>query len=430
MPIYTPNTGGRTDVPAAETPKILPDEYRHSLVTSQRVNNTSLLSNVTGIPIVVDYYRQHLGASEESVGLQLDDINTYQSYELIHRLILKFESKPSYSFDPETAQSTEDGTAWVMADLAPIVNDMFVRDIGDGRAGLYQITEQPELRSYAAEKVYLITFKLLSIMDAAIDANLLSKVVKNYYYSKDSVLSGGNALLTKENYDVTRALLGTLPAMISKLYSIAYFNPEETIVLMAELSDVIYDEQLVRFLNMVVPLEALDRIKPIKLINLQVGVDFNYNASQNVYDAILKGNKELLAVAPRVGYLYQRTQFIGTRFYGNPGFTKIGYFIAQQKMQYNGTAINSIWGTVNTIIPDTTPQDEVPSYFSDGFFNGVPANAFEKLTYDFFFNGIRDREGILSYIESAYSLPDKDYVYQVGVLIAMVQICRRVLIGD
>ena len=65
MGIYTPEQGNRTNVPSYETPVLTGPAYRNTLVESEYVNNTSLLTNVTGIPVKVTYLRQHISENEE-----------------------------------------------------------------------------------------------------------------------------------------------------------------------------------------------------------------------------------------------------------------------------------------------------------------------------------------------------------------------------
>lgn len=425
--LYNPQTGAKD--PVVDDPKVFNPEYKSSIVDSVYTNQTSLLSNVTGTPVRTNYYRQHAGKSEEQIGLQLEGSAVYQSYAKIHNLIMKFDGKPAFQFDPEKAQSTEEGVAWVIADLSPKLGDMFTRDIGDGRGGLYQLTQQPELRSYAADKVYLITFKLIDYLTEAIESDLESKVVKHYYYSKDSVLSGGNALITAENYDLTRNLLASVPVLVNRLYQVGYFNPEETIVLNPESGVLIYDESLVRFLARVIPVNAIGRLKPIHVINLQVGVNFGYNTTQTVYDALMTGNEQLLRSCNNKQYKYSRNQLVTTRRYANPSFTKLTHYIVDNQIKYNGMGLDVDYG-VDYVINDVEPTEEVTGYFSDGFFNGSPANEFERLTYEFCFKNVRDRAGLFDYISKFHELSDRDVVYQTGVLVMMIMVSRRVLIGD
>ncbi len=428
MGLFSPTPGKET--PANDTPVALAPDYRNALVQSRYSNTTSLLSNVTGTPVQTTYYRQHSGADEEQIGLQLDDIATYQSYQRINNLIIKFEGRPAFSFDAVQAVSSEEGTGWIIADVSPMLGDMFVRDIGDGRAGLYQITAQPELRSYAMDKIYLVTFMLLDIVTPAIQDNLDRKVVKEYYYTKDSALSGGNALITEENYTLMRELLGIQPILLRRLYEVGYFNPEETMVTRESTGYLVYDEDLVNFLTMIIAVQDVVAMKPIKRINTQVGSGFGYTKSLNVYDALLQGNPDILLTCPQHRYRYGRRQFFGTRFYGGANFSKIDYFLLSHKIDYNGMGYDNIPGLPRGYFPSEEAIVEEENYWSAGFYIGEPANEFEKLVYDFCFKNIRDRASILAYAKKALSLTGQDALYQYGVLIMMIQVSRRILAGD
>lgn len=432
MGAFTPGVGDNPTVPTPSGPKIYDDTYKSSVVDSVYVNGTSLLTFVTGTPVRTQYYRQYLGADEVPISIQLDDIATYQSYTRINDMIMKFDGKPAYSFDTDTAESSETGAAYVIFELTPIVGDVFIRDIGDGRAGIYTVEGQPELRSFAADKVYYITFKLLGVMTQSIQDNLDSKVVKDYYYSKDSALKGGNALLTKERVDNVRELMRLSFLITQLLIRRNYYNPEETIAFKdPDTLKLYYDPYLTRFLSYILPYREILGVKPINLITTQVGVSYNYNDQLTVYDALLQCNKDLLPAVAKSMFVYSRNQFFGTRTYGSPMMTKIDYFYQVEQLEYTG--IDRSYPSINGYIryPDTTPFNQnVNFYFSEGFYEGTPANEFERLTYDFFFNKIRDRDALLKYAKSALSLPEKDLLYQGGVIVAMIELSRKVLTGD
>lgn len=432
MAIFTPSVGDNPSVPTPDGPKAYDAQFRPSIVESRYNNTTSLLSNVTGTPVRVNYYRQYLGKDEQAMGFQMDNVAVYQSYTLIHNLILKFQGKPGYSFDTDKAESTETGTAYVIFDLAPLTGDMFMRDIGDGRAGLYQVEGQPELFNFSADKVYLITFKLLYVVTAEVQANLDSRVVKELHYSKDSVLKGGNALLTSEDVESVKELMKMSYVITQLVLETGYYNPEETIVIPKESSadDIIYDPFLAKFLSYVLPLKEVFGSKPINLISTQVGVNYNYTAPKTVWDAILLKSPGLLAVAPKKLYLYSRRQFWGTRTYGGPIYTKIPYFLSANKLDYSGRGY--LYMTPYNAVPAAQPEPitEINSYFSEGFYVGSPANLFEKLIYDMAFNDITDRKALLDYAKTIPTLPPKDILYQGGVIVLMIEGARRVLAGD
>ena len=74
-------------------PTVYDPGYKHSIVDSLYTPQTGLLSNVTGTPVLCAYYRTAHGASEEQIGVQLDDLITYQYFPLIRHLIVKFQGE-------------------------------------------------------------------------------------------------------------------------------------------------------------------------------------------------------------------------------------------------------------------------------------------------------------------------------------------------
>ena len=68
--------------------------------------------------------------------------------------------------------------------------------------------------------------------------------------------------------------------------------------------------------------------------------------------------------------------------------------------------------------------------FQNGFYNGQPSNEFELLVSNFFFEGIRNRHAVLHFAKSLFELSQNDFVYQVGPVILMIQLSRKILSGD
>ena len=104
---------------------IYDEEYRHSLVASSYTDQNSLLSNVSGKPVLTEYYRQVLGESEMQHGFQPESIETYQSYQRIKGLIIKIDNDTSQGMDTETGIMNEEGVAFFLFFFKPKLIDQF-----------------------------------------------------------------------------------------------------------------------------------------------------------------------------------------------------------------------------------------------------------------------------------------------------------------
>lgn len=424
MAIINTNFGTKQDKPSG--PKILPEQYHHTLVDSKYTPGTSLLSNVTGTPVKVEYYRQNLGASEEQMGLQLDDIRTYQSYSRVHNLIIKFQGAQDFDHDQSTGESSEGGTAFVIFDLTPLMGDMWIMDRGDGRAGLYQITANPQIKAIVNDKVYEVEYKLLGWVTQSVMNNLNSKVIEELYYSKDSALNGGNAVITADDCKSDETLNNWMLEIIRYMFVKFYWNPEDTFKIpnFCEneedgIQHNIYDPYLVKFLADTLPLKLIGRNKPISILNHQVGINYGYSDVITVWDLFYKEDWNLLKVITKEMYLQDRRDFRGTRSYGTFFNSKFDAIIINDVKNYSnlpGPYITYNW----YYGPKSYGTEEIGYVFTDKFYCGSYGNDFEKLLVDVFKNGVVDKAKILQACKCYYDYPFQLQPYYGGLLVRMI----------
>ena len=247
---------GETPVPKREERAMEP-AYRHSLVESQYVPHTSLLSFVSGEPTLVEWYRGSYAEDEAQQAFEPDSLETYSSYKRINHLIVKLNGKPAYTFDNIKAESNDTINGFVLFDLVPNIGDLLIKDIGDGRAGLYKLTEQPEIFTTAADKCYGFEARLVAIVTQSIMDNLNSKVIEELHYQKDMAVAGGNAILTREDRDLNRELYQLQQGIVDEILGRHYFSDEDTIVIPNDEKDWLYDPYLAKFLSYVIPTQLM-----------------------------------------------------------------------------------------------------------------------------------------------------------------------------
>lgn len=415
---------GKIDKP--NKPELIYDEtYRHSITSSNYRPMTSLLSNIGGIPTLVEYYRQVLGASEEAITLQPDSIETYQSYTRIKGLIIKLDSEPSISFDDGPGTITEQATAFMIFDLAPIIGDVFIMDIGDGMTGLYTIAEPPRIRSYAKDKVYECDIKLIAQMTQQIEDNLNKKVVEELIYSKDSAVRGGNAVLTKDDYKANGEL-NHFETMISKYVMEKFFyNPEKTIILPNQ-EDVLYDPYLTRFLQYTIPTRKLGMRDNIRVINTEIGSMEKGGKKRNVWDMFLENNFNYPSLYKQKYYVHNSASLINTKYYGGVFFSKIDRVILTEEQGSSKDAYRYIGGIfVGNGFSDIKPGkdgEEYNYFFSDDFYMGKPTLPNEKFIYDFFRDKVIDKRTLLNHLEGFWQLDEMTQLYMSGIYLLAIRI--------
>ncbi|QZA70775.1 hypothetical protein AH04_119 [Erwinia phage AH04] len=412
--------------PPVEQERALPEEYKSSIIESRYVPQTSLLSMVPGTPTRTLYYRQYLGASEEQIGFQPESIETYQSYTRVNDLILKIDNgNGNYNFVPDTGVGTHQLTGYILFDLTPNKGDLFIKDIGGGKAGLYTITEQPELRTIQADKVYYFEATLEAVMTQSIQNNLDIKTVKTLWYSKDSAVAGGNAVLTENDHELNKKLYDAKFAIMDDLLSRHYYNAEDTVIIPNALDDRLYDPYLAKFLSYVLPANEIAPRNKIRTLSVQYWVDgTRMQEPMTVWDMFYRNDFAHPERYRNDFYVHYRSSLMNTRFYGGIFFSKMDRCITVHKdgsqlapYQFSGALIPS----PTAATPRRPIEGELWDYFFGNDFylgNGTPTQQF---IWRMFRDKIVDKKGLLEVLDGYWILDDTSKLYMGGIYLLAIR---------
>lgn len=161
-------------------PVIDPKPERVSVVDTQYTPATHLLAHVEGSNWTVIYYKQQLGIGDEMKPLQVGTSPAHQQYQRIEGFIFKVNSPLAQSQDQETKEFQVSGESTMFYGLIPNIGDMFLADVGDGRTGLFAITES-ERMSYSKDACYRIAYVMVGYNNVTyqsdLDLKTTSKVI-------------------------------------------------------------------------------------------------------------------------------------------------------------------------------------------------------------------------------------------------------------
>lgn len=416
---------GGTSQPA-EQERFLPEEYKSEIVESRYVPQTSLLSMVPGTPTRTIFYRQYLGASEEQVSFQPESIETYQSYTRVNNLIIKFDNgNGNYNFLPDTGQSTHQLTGYVLFDLVPNKGDLFIKDIGGGKAGLYTITEQPEIKTIQADKVYYIEATLEAVMTKAIQDNLDTKTVKTLYYSKESAVNGGNAVLTEDDYRLNKKLNDAKFAIMDDILSHHYFSSEDTIVIPNEDNDLLYDPYLAKFLSNVMPANEISPRNKIRLISVQYWVEgTRMQEPMTVWDMFYRNDFDHPERYKNDFYVHDRNSLLNTRFYGGIFFSKMDRAITVYKegarpdpYKFSGALVP----VASAALPRRPVEGTLWSYFFGSDFYEGNGTDVQKFIWAMFRDKTIDKHGLMDVLDNYWNLDGVSKLYMGGIYLLAIR---------
>lgn len=415
-------------LPKKLEPELIYDKnYRHSLTASSYTALRSLLSNVTGTPYLTEYYRQVLGASEEPHSIQPDSIETYQSYTRIKGMIIKIDGDRTPNFDDDTGTITEQGIAFVISDLAPVIYDVFVADIGDGRTGLFHIPTPPRIRELTVDKVYEVDFKLLTVMNQSLEDNLNKKVIEDLVYSKDSAIRGGNAVISATDFYDNKRLYELLTLIAQSFIQDFYYHPEKTVVLPVA-DELVYDPYLTRFLQYTIPTRRLGMQDSINVIGVDTGRNSRGGTKINVWDMFKQNNFNNPQQYKQKYYQHERDALLNTRFYGGFYYSKLElailteeYGSGREAYQYGGPVLG-MGGVPLDVEKAGIAGVEHNYYFSDEFYTGKPTKPNEKFIFDFFRDKTIDKKALIKILDQYWVMPDMDRFYMAGIYITAINI--------
>lgn len=303
-----PIIGDTPQTPPVEQPvpvKIVADSFRGVTVDTRYEPATSLLTHIEGASWTVNYYSQVLGADNALSGQDLNRPATVQQYRLIQRMELKVTTPLQYSQDNTSKQQNITGQAQMYpCGVIPNEGDHFLADIGDGREGLFVIT-QSEKRSVYKDAAYLIDYEIVDYAEKDNRlADLNSKVVENCYFVMDYLLHGQNPLISYEEKGLLDQLQGYL-AELRDYYFSRFFSREYNTLLLPRQEFAVYDPFLTKAVLAMCRDDAHPNIKLIRELN--VGEDDNYLDSTSIWTAVLnKRRRDLLGAMKKIGLVSAR----------------------------------------------------------------------------------------------------------------------------
>lgn len=221
-------------------------DYTSTVVDLKWEPRVNLLTHIEGSSWVVDYYSQIINVDSNLSGQQYTKNPVYQSYTLIKDMEMKVSSPLNTSQDAESKGMTVTGSAQLYPFIIPNEGDMFVADIGEGKLGVFRVTDSVK-KSIFKVACYEVSYGLNSDDNTNSISDLNQKVVKSYYFHKDFLTYGQNPLLVSSDNDVLISLDKSYRILAEQYFKKFFSNEFKTIMVPAQ-NFTIYDHFLVDFL--------------------------------------------------------------------------------------------------------------------------------------------------------------------------------------
>ena len=307
MPIVSlPENPPEQPIPPKPTVQVVAPSYRHSVVDTTLTPHSSLITYIEGSNFYGDWYSQIVSGDEELSEFQPNQMPPYQQYHKIIKLQTKLPDSLSFSTDAETNVLTVSGTLTLFPHLIPNRGDVFIADVGDGRAGQFTVTNATQL-SYFKETCYSVDIVLARWVDAALIAKLDERVVKTSYFVSDFLIYGKNPIIGEERL-IAQSTIATFRKELFALYNTQFFSNEFHSYLAPGQTESAYDPYVNRAIRGIYDTREHPNLLKLRMQNVD-GLDNTVQYS--LYDAIIYRDRTRLAEAFRE-YMVMSTSFFNS----------------------------------------------------------------------------------------------------------------------
>lgn len=304
-----------------------PDNYVGATVDSQYTPTSSLAAYLEGSAYTVNYYSGVRGANDPLSSFQRGISPVYQQYKLIKGFVLRLKGSLNHSHDNQTGTETITGTANVYHVLAPNKGDMFIADVGDGREGVFQVTNVAKM-SVFLQAAHEIEFTLNYFNSSELNKELDSRIVDTLYFNYDYMASGNNPLI-REHEVLTGISLSEHYTSLARSFMNDFFSPVVSTILVPDQDKPTYDPFMT---DLVLSLFTTEMHHEVKYINrLSVSKD-NSIKTNTIIDVVLNLEPELLRSVTREIALVPTRVFKTVPRLGSIYYTKVEQVMYPKEM--------------------------------------------------------------------------------------------------
>ena len=279
-----------------QIPSIQPPTYKSVVIDERTLPKEQLLAYISGSNWTIEYYQQVLGEDNELKEFDIAQGATVQQYNLIHKLELKVEGELSNSSDSEKALTTITGNGSLYPSIIPNVGDVFVAECGRGRVGMFSVTNV-ERKTFNRDSVYSLEYTCIAFLDEepAKFHNLSTKVIREFTFNKDRLVSGGVPIITKEE-DSKFVKLTDYYHQLVRYYTKNFYEDDIKTIAIPGQSAYAYDYYVASFISKLIGVDEFNAHSKVILYNIEKDRHLRQDQLYSVlierdYDALFRCNK-------------------------------------------------------------------------------------------------------------------------------------------
>lgn len=405
--------------------QIATSDYKHSIVTSEKMALEPIIAFIGGSNWTVDWLSQVQNQHESLKPFDVAQQNTYQMYHYIKNMIVKLQGALSPSDDTDSGRMSLTGTLIIpsIPGFIPNQYDAFIADIGEGRAGQFTVTHIQK-NTLNRGTVYTIDFKLERLMDRRIEKLIEAKTSHTSFYERDLLILGQNPLLAEQDYHDYKTLNETYLQLVN-YWVTKNFSRSFSCLTPPRLSQTepVFDPYVVRAAMAVIAPDESPRLRNCLQYNTD---DFRINEFDSVLDAIIKRDSTKLFSAFRGYKLVDVKNFVASPYQGSIRYSGFNYVlvpnIPNDDPDGDDRLFSALYGDSRDFTNYATKLDDnnlfptlsKDSYiFSQHFYNGDKDNCklFELAVYNMIHGKAVNAKLTYRFIEAFYDLPRLEQFY-------------------
>jgi hypothetical protein len=270
--------------------------YRGVTVDTRYIPSSALLTHVEGSSMSVNYFSQVVDNDNDLAGQNPTRNPVLQQYRYIKHLELKVTMPLSFQQIEDTRAVGSTGQANIYPFLIPNVGDMFLTDVGDGREGIFQVTNTIR-KSIFKDTCYEIEYEFVDFSDTnrlrIMDLN--TKVIETFVFVKEFLQYGQNPVLLQEDAEIVKELSFYFHDIMRQWFQEFLSNEYKTLIIPGQAFST-YDHFMTKFmLKMASTLDAPE-VQYCRLLNC----DGDDNMlTPTILDVCIKRNIHLMRMINR-----------------------------------------------------------------------------------------------------------------------------------
>lgn len=421
------------------SPKIHSDEFKHNLIDLEVIPPNSIVVNIQGYPVIGDWYNHRIGMDQESDGYNSGQSTPHQAYRLIKNIKIKLNSPFDYSVNSDTVVTdfTTTGKVYVPT-FIPVIGDVFLMEIGNGRLGRFEVTTVRPLSIYQ-DRAYECEFRLMELATITVVDALNKKVVETLHFVEEFILHGQNPLLTTEAFK-QRQELKSLLITVSKQYLANNYSKQHSTLLVPEQAAATYDPYVTTCILNLIEHDVHPYMRKLRDLNVDDRQTRDYT---DIYTVLLNCDIDSLPMCFTEAGTVDTRKWVRNYSIASIRYSTIPLMIYPVAMNqgadryYSESSSGDIDAEPLTHPPSgSTPFGQVPAIdalsgrgyvFPESFYNreAVDQSVLTQLTEDYLENKTIDGNALIALVKQRTSWSSVERFYFEPILIILIKAALR-----